>query len=221
MKKEELRRYREAREGLSPEEVAELDRRGREEQAFEKEVQLWHGRIFREEDDFYFDSGADARDRARGINPMSERYIRRTDARRRALGFAGYMDKEPDLPSDTRGWVREMQRDGRREELETAYARVVVEEEAPREIHPADAPEDVQRALDEWLEHDTSLLPRGLTQPAEILAFQIFSFLISRHRDHARPEAADLLRTKMPDLDEKEVARAIDAAQNSWCDIYE
>ena len=114
MAKEELRRYREARKGLSPAEIAELDRREAEEEAFQKRVRSWHGRLFPEEYDFYYDSIADARDRARGINPMSDEFIARTDARRKALGFAAYGFDGP----STWDWVEHMLREGRENELQ-------------------------------------------------------------------------------------------------------
>jgi uncharacterized protein YoaH (UPF0181 family) len=45
------------------------------------------GELFSEEQDYCYDSIADAADRRNGINPMSEQYVRRINAKRRALGI--------------------------------------------------------------------------------------------------------------------------------------
>lgn len=117
-KKEELKRYHEARKGLSPEEIVALDAHEAAETAIKREIEEMHLRLFPEEYDFIYDDGVDAKLRKQGINPMSAEYIARTDARRAALGFAGYMVENDSRPDDTMGWVRKMIIDGRRDELE-------------------------------------------------------------------------------------------------------
>lgn len=117
-KKEELKRYHEARKGLTPEEIATVDAREAAEKGFAEDVQQMHRRLFPEEYDFFYDDCVDAKRRAQGINPMSDECIARTDARRAALGFAGYMAKNDGRPDDTMGWVRQMMLDGKRGELE-------------------------------------------------------------------------------------------------------
>lgn len=112
-KKEELKRYHEARKGLTAEEIAVLDAREAGD-----DVQQMHRRLFPEEYDFYYDDSVDAKRRAQGINPISAEYIERTDARRTALGFASYTAEDDSRPDDTMGWVRRMMLDGRRDELE-------------------------------------------------------------------------------------------------------
>lgn len=139
IKKEELRKYREARAGLSLEEIEALDRREAEEKAFEDQSQLWHGRLFPEEYDFLLDSNADASERALGKNPMSDSFVARTDARRKALVFAGYMDDGIPLPRDTRGWIETMLRDGQLSDLESIYDRRKAEDET---VAAANAPEN-------------------------------------------------------------------------------
>jgi hypothetical protein len=117
VKKEELKRYRAARNGLTPEEVAELDAREAAEKLFAKEVEEIHRRLFPEEYDFFYDDLVDATRRAQGVNPMSNEYVERTDARRAALGFAGYI-KRSESGSGSLGWVRSMLREGKQAELE-------------------------------------------------------------------------------------------------------
>lgn len=130
-RKEELKKYREAREGLSPAEIEELDKREADEKEKEDLVGLWHCRLFPEEYDFMLDDGVDAKRRAQGINPMSEAYIAKTNARRAELGFRNYMDSDDDQPQNTEAWVREMIEEGRIEKLETIYqARKASETEA-------------------------------------------------------------------------------------------
>ncbi len=118
MKKEELKRYHKARKGLTPEEIAAVDAREAMEKSFADDVERMHRRLFPEEYDFYGDEIIDVKLRAQGINPMSAEYIAGTDARRAALGFAGYMSKNDNRPDNTRGWVYQMMLDGKREELE-------------------------------------------------------------------------------------------------------
>jgi hypothetical protein len=86
-KKEEARKRREARRGLSTDEVKALDEK---EDALEElwaETQNFHGELFPEEYDFMLDSIADARIRARGDNPMSSEYQDKVNQRRERLGF--------------------------------------------------------------------------------------------------------------------------------------
>jgi hypothetical protein len=122
LKKESIKRHSQAREGLTPQEIAALDAREAADEEFEEAVQGMHFRLFPEEYDSICDDGADAELRRRGINPMAADYIDRTDARRAALGFAGYMAKNDPRPSDTLGWVRKMMREGGREKLERILA---------------------------------------------------------------------------------------------------
>lgn len=72
-KKEEARKVRETYENLSPEELQEFERKQRV-MALAREI---HSEMFPEEYDFMMDSNADANDRRRGINPMSERRLSR------------------------------------------------------------------------------------------------------------------------------------------------
>lgn len=81
-KKEEARKLREAYENLSQEELQEFEQQRRIE-ALAKEI---HFELFPEEYDHMMDSIADAKDRRRGINPMSEEYTQRVNARRKELG---------------------------------------------------------------------------------------------------------------------------------------
>lgn len=130
-RKEEVKKYREAREGLSPDEIEELDKREADEKEKEDLIGLWHCRLFPEEYDFTLDDGVDAKRRAQGINPMSEAYIAKTNARRAEQGFGSYMDSNDDQPQNTEAWVREMIEEGRIEKLETIYqARKASETEA-------------------------------------------------------------------------------------------
>ncbi|MDW9567241.1 hypothetical protein GOA98_09045 [Sinorhizobium meliloti] len=117
-KKEELKRYHEARKGLTHEEIAVVDARGAMKKSFADEVERMHRRLFPEEYDSYYDDSVDAKRRSQGISPMSAEYIARTDSRTAALGFAGYMAENDSRPDNTRGWVYQMMLDGKRDELE-------------------------------------------------------------------------------------------------------
>jgi len=86
-KKEEIRKYNEARQGKPAEEIAEIDRQDKMGAKIKKLASLLHGRFFPEEYDFMSDSISDAKDRKKDINPMSEEYIKKMDNKRQALGF--------------------------------------------------------------------------------------------------------------------------------------
>ncbi|PHR71495.1 MAG: hypothetical protein COA66_09175 [Arcobacter sp.] len=57
---------------------------------FDSMVKELHVLMFEEEYDEILDSGVNSKDRSKGINPMSEEYIKRTDAKRKKLGFNPY-----------------------------------------------------------------------------------------------------------------------------------
>ena len=87
-KKEEARKHREAREGLSEEQIRELDRKEFLESQIRTLAREIHSEWFPEEYDYMMDSISDAKDRRRGINPMSEEYTQEVNARRQELGVS-------------------------------------------------------------------------------------------------------------------------------------
>lgn len=74
IKKEEIRKHKEARKGLTAEEIQALDAREEEDRLIEKLARARHLNRFSEEYDFIADSGVDAAERRRGINPMNAEY---------------------------------------------------------------------------------------------------------------------------------------------------
>lgn len=98
VKKYEAKKLREAYETMSKEELQNLARR-QNLQALAKEI---HFELFPEEYDFMMDSNSDVRDRRRGINPMSEEYTQRVNARRKALGVPPLAPNG--LPSCNASW---------------------------------------------------------------------------------------------------------------------
>jgi len=100
-KKEEIRKYNEARQGKSIEEISEIDRQDKLDAQIKKLASLLHGQLFPEEYVFMSDSISDAKDRGRGINPMSEDYIRKVDDKRRVLGFSPLTSAGKTTDNDT------------------------------------------------------------------------------------------------------------------------
>lgn len=101
-KKEQLKRYQEARRGLSEEEVRELNAREARNSAIESLARSIHHEWFPEEYDFMMDSYSDAKDRRRGQNPMSAEYTARVNARRAEFGIKPL---GPDgMPVDKESW---------------------------------------------------------------------------------------------------------------------
>lgn len=74
IKKEEIRKYKEARRGLTPEEIRALDAREEEDRLIEKLARVRHHNRFLEEYSFMYDSGVDAAERRGGINPTNDEY---------------------------------------------------------------------------------------------------------------------------------------------------
>ncbi|KQW84456.1 hypothetical protein [Ensifer sp. Root127] len=72
LKKEALKRYHEARKGLTPEEIAVVDAHEAAEKALAEDVQQMHRRLFPEEYDFFYDDSVDAKRRA-CPSPMANR----------------------------------------------------------------------------------------------------------------------------------------------------
>jgi hypothetical protein len=74
-KKEEKRKYKEARKGLSQEQIAALDKKERLDARIDELAHKIHCDKFPEEYDFIYDSRSDLADRNKGKNPMNQEYI--------------------------------------------------------------------------------------------------------------------------------------------------
>lgn len=101
-KAEEARKRREARMGLTRVEVQRLDR----EEAVEAEIcelaRKIHAERFPEEWDFLLDDNVDCSSRLKGVNPLSDKYIEKTNQRRLRQGLAPLSDSG--LPPDNHSW---------------------------------------------------------------------------------------------------------------------
>jgi len=86
MKKEALKKYKEARKGLTEEQIKELDAREAVDRFVENRIRALHAERFTEEYDHMGDSHLDSEERSRGINPMSAEYTAKVNERRVKLG---------------------------------------------------------------------------------------------------------------------------------------
>jgi hypothetical protein len=100
-KKEEIRKKQLAREGLSPAQITRLDVEDERREKIEKLAKKIHAKKFPEEYDFGYDSFADAKNRARGINPMSQDYIEKVNKKRADLGVAPLSESGEATSNDT------------------------------------------------------------------------------------------------------------------------
>ena len=100
-KKEEEKRRREAREGLNPEQIRQLDIEDEQNAAIEKLARKIHSEKFSEESDFTYDSSLDASDRKNGKNPMKESYIAKINEKRRNLGVSPLTENGMSQSNDT------------------------------------------------------------------------------------------------------------------------
>lgn len=69
-------------------EIAAQERNKKQLQERKSLLQELHEALFSEAYDYYYDSTADAKDRRRGINPMSESYTEKVNAKRASLGVS-------------------------------------------------------------------------------------------------------------------------------------
>lgn len=222
--KEMRRRRAEARRGLSPEEVAALDAREAEEAAIHERARPLHVRLFPEEHDYVYDSASDAELRASGKSPMSADYIARTNARRIALGFAPYPGDDDPRPKDTMGWVRQMLRDGRGDELEEILKAREAEDEATKpavQLDPKGAA--VIAEIDEAMESDRFLKPGQDRNAPQVVAERLFGCVFDLEAQGTKiSEKAYLwhLRRLCPGLPEEDYPALRRAALDVWTAVY-
>lgn len=220
-KKEELKKYHAAREGLTHEEIAEVDRREQAERDLEERARGFHAQLFPEEWDWYYDSTAESKDRRRGINPMYKDYLEKTDRRRVELGFSEYADGGGST-TETLEWIRKMLAAGREDDLQKILSDRAVEdreEEACRKEAALKA--DIDNEIDRMLEEKTFLMAK--TDSPEDLAFRILGCCMSLEASRYLGSEAMFhtqIQRLLPGLSEKEYATLHDAALERWTDTY-
>lgn len=102
LKQYELQQYQEKRRGRTAAEIEELDQAERQEMENWKVVLQRHQVDWGEEYEFMFDSIADCRDWAAGINPMSKEYKARVKHKRAELEVSQLAQNGlPTLSDDT------------------------------------------------------------------------------------------------------------------------
>ncbi|WP_227714571.1 hypothetical protein [Marinobacter sp. DY40_1A1] len=101
-KTEETRARQNARAGKTHAEIAELDQQETLQASIYERARKIHIERFPEEYDHYYDSIADASDRASGINPMSKEYIERVTTKRKKEGVSPL--EENGLPTANDTW---------------------------------------------------------------------------------------------------------------------
>ena len=100
-KKEEARKHQEARVGLTELETKQLDHDEAIEEEINQLARSIHSDQFSEEYDVMFDSIADANERKRGINPMSDSYIKKVAVKREEQGVSPLLDSGEPMSRDT------------------------------------------------------------------------------------------------------------------------
>jgi len=102
LKKEEIRKYKEARLGKTEGEIAELERQDAINNKINLLASALHHHLFPEEYDFMLDSICDAKDRGKGINPMAQNYIKKMDNKREVLGLSLLSKSGMSISGDTK-----------------------------------------------------------------------------------------------------------------------
>ncbi len=101
LKKEEIRKEQQAREGLSPDQTKRLDIEDEVKEKIEVLARKIHYEKFPEEYDLMSDSIADAKARSNGINPMSQDYIEKVNMKRADLGVSPLSESGESASNDT------------------------------------------------------------------------------------------------------------------------
>jgi len=183
-----------------------------------------HMKLFPEEHDHQYDSGAEAGERSRGINPMGAAHVERTNRRRAALGFEAFQVDAPG--TDTLGWVLERLRAGREAELTAIKARRE-EEDAARaaeqesERRKPQTPAWQNQKIDEMLASDAFLPAIAGKDDADVMAFRVLGTLYE-----INPEGAsegpfhDQIRRVLPGKTDADYADLYRRAKDKWMDVY-
>jgi len=101
LKKEEQRKHDEARKGLSEDEVKAVDLEDELQKKVDELARTIHAEKFPEEYDFIYDSGVDANERHRGVNPMSQEYIEKIKKKRAALSIPQLAENGMPISNDS------------------------------------------------------------------------------------------------------------------------
>ncbi len=87
VKKHEKMKHQEATKNLNKRDKEIYDKINSLKSRFEALKRELHSELFSEEFDYMYDSGVDANERKKGINPMSEEHIEKVNTKRKELGF--------------------------------------------------------------------------------------------------------------------------------------
>lgn len=100
-KKEQIRKYNEARAGLSKDEIQVLDREDEIKEKIANLAHKLHTEKFPEEYDFHYDSAVEYKERKRGVNPMRQEYIDRVTKKRNDQGVSALAENGMCYSHDT------------------------------------------------------------------------------------------------------------------------
>lgn len=223
LKKEALKKHLEARKGLTPEEVAELDRLEQIDRELTENVNQIHSLLFPEEYDWYYDSISERKDREAGINPMSERYIEKTNRRRAALGFSEY-SQGFGRRTETLDWVRKKLAEGQEPELREILARREIDDNTEEAVHAEEALKiDIDAAIDTMLGEGKFPVSSGDETKPDALPFRVLGCCMSlKASKYLNLEKMFIkqIRRLLPGLPDKEYKLMYDKAFEKWSDTY-
>lgn len=231
-KKEELRKYREARAGLTPEEIAEFDAKEAAAEATKHKVQRFHSLLFPEEYDAYYDSISDSKLRSQGQNPMSADYIERTNARRKDLGFDAFSVGNTPVPNptvgwdgvhktNTRDWVHSMVCDGKEEDLEKIIQNRKDVDAAREDAIQRDAKKQLDKVLESkaFFEAKYGSKYDDPHQPSAV-AFRLYGWWFTFQIKGSDEEFVEQLLRFCPQLSNEECIALKQEALDAWIEIY-
>lgn len=109
LKKEEVKKQKQLEKGLSDNQLELLQKIMNCRENFERLHNSIHGVLFPEEFDFMLDDNVDAKDRQRGINPMSKDYQNKVNAKRQNSDLNHFLKmacaKVTILKNTVRNWL--------------------------------------------------------------------------------------------------------------------
>ncbi len=209
-KKEEERQRSKARADLTPEETKRLNKKEQDEEHLETEIRILHTKLFSEEYDFMFDSFVDARDRARGKDPMSEDYRETVKHRLENIDTIKLANKY-DVSISSSEFIRRMLADGNRKTLDELIEQIEIKHENERiESHSINEP--LQRY------HSA---PNAFESEIVQCAYELILDLVySKNKVGFKKYVIKDLQTRYPEMSEEDAKNAYEKADHEVMDDW-
>ena len=196
------------------------------EDQFSRRVNELHVALFPEEYDYVYDSKSEAKDRARGENPMNAEYIEKANHRRALVGFAPFEVGRAARNENTHAWVSEnlkLGNEGELQDLVTSRAEEEAEVERAKEQArlKLQTPSWLDQRIDEMLAANRFFNETQDRTDPKVIAFRILGelFEVNRTGDN-EPDFLRQMRRIVPNRSEAEYQDLLGHAKRDWMEVY-